>query len=47
MVGNYLQLIDVHFIRSHDHAPNQNKVLMDANLDPLDHTCTLIKLFLM
>jgi len=45
MVGNELQLIDVHFNRYHDHAFNRNEVIMDAISNPLDHTCPLIKLF--
>jgi len=45
MVGNDLQLIDVHFKRSHDYAFNQNKILMSAISNPPNHTCPLIKTF--
>ena len=45
MVGNELQRIHVHFNRPHDHAFNQSKIFMDANSNPFDHTCPLIKKF--
>jgi len=45
MVGNDLQLIDVHFKRSHDYVFNQNKILMSVIFIPPNHTHLIIKFF--
>ena len=47
MVGNEIQIIDVHFTRPYEYASNKNKVHMNAISNPPKHTFPLVKYFYM